>query len=79
MTERTSCSFSVKRGVNDNDFFLAIEPYDDSIETLSHGFIGFEFSRKIDADKAKEIEKFFNKNISYVTFTKFTTKEKSRE
>ncbi|MFA6173808.1 MAG: hypothetical protein WC701_08980 [Kiritimatiellales bacterium] len=72
MTERTKCSFTVKRGVNDDDFFLVIEPNDASIKILANELISFDFRKKVNARNAKEIENFLNENISHIAFTQIS-------
>ena len=72
MTERTKCSFAVKRGINNDDFFLVIEPYDTSLKILQNGFISFDFSKKMNLKNVKEAEDFLNETFSHIAFTEIS-------
>ena len=69
MTARTTCTFALKRGPEDEDFFIAIEPYNDSLGILVAGLLCFGLPKGITEEKAVEIEDFLNDNLRSIFYT----------
>lgn len=69
-TERAKYVFTVKEFSNGTPF-IALEPLNKSITLPEEGFLGFDLPEGTDINKAKDIAKYLNKNLSNLTLTTF--------
>ncbi len=67
-TKRAEYVFTVKEYV-DGTPWIAFEPMNGEIEVLKGKMLGFDLQKGIDINKAKEITKFLNDNLSSLTCT----------
>ena len=69
-TERAKFAFTVKK-YYDGKPWIALEPYEGSIERFDNGLLGFDLSEGTDINQAKEIANYLNKNLTKLTLTTF--------
>jgi len=69
-TQRGNYIFTVKEYA-DGTPWIAMEPSGKAIEFPNEGFFGFDLRKGTNIQRAREIAKYLNNNISELSFTQF--------
>lgn len=69
-TQRSKYKFTVKE-YSDGTPWIAMEPLEKAIEFQNEGLLGLDLQKGMNVERAREIAKYLNENISELSLTEF--------